>query len=300
MFRKILVPLDGSELGAGILPYVGQLARGLGAHVTIMYVTTAQEAASGAAGLERVPEGRRGTVADYLGEMRETLRTSGVASSDTVIRSGVPSLEIVQHAQTSGYDLIAMATHGRSGLGRWVYGSTTDKVLHSTTLPMLLLRPRDQRPAGGPIQSAVVPLDGSDLAEAALPAAEELAKRLGLKVALLRIVPSAAMVQGGFEPYAFDPRVDEEMEKAADEYLKSKSDELRRRQVEVSSRRMRGYAADQIIDFAEGIGGGLIVMSTHGRSGVGRWVLGSVADRVLRSSNLPVLLLRSAAAEQRV
>lgn len=297
MYKKILLPLDGSELGEGILPYVGQIARGMLANVTVMYVTTLEQAASGKTSLVHVPEGQRESVSDYLREMREALERNGVKSTDALVRAGVPSVEIVEYSQAHGYDLIAMATHGRSGVGRWVYGSTTDKVLHSTSLPMLLLRPRDQKeraPGQTPIHTAIVPLDGSALAEAALPIAEDLAKRLSLKVALLRIVPAAAMIYGGFEPYAYDPRIDEEMDKAAEEYLKEKSDALKQRQVHVAYHRMRGYPANQIVDFAEETGGGLIVMSTHGRTGVGRGVLGSVADRVLRSTSLPILLLRSA------
>lgn len=300
MYKKVLVPLDGSDLGESILPYVAQLARGLDAKITVMHVADVVRDAAGGGSLVHVPDGRKQSVKEYLHNSREVLQKNGVARTDVLATSGVPSVEIVEHGRRDGYDLIAMATHGRSGLGRWVYGSTTDKVLHSTDLPMLLLRPR----AGGgtildkaPMRTAIVPLDGSALAEEALPVAEELAKRLGLKVTLVRIVPMTTLAYSGLEPDAYYGRIEEEMEKAADDYLKEKSDALRQKHVQVAYHSARGYPAGQLVDFAEQACNGVIIMTTHGRTGVGRWVLGSVADRVLRSACLPVLLLRSAGFE---
>ena len=294
MFERILLPLDGSRLGEGIIPYVGQIARGFGARVTVLYVASPE--ASARPTITRVPDGKVVPVPAYLDEMEGPLAEAGVATADSDMVTGAPAAEIVRYAEGKGYNLIAMATHGRSGPGRWVYGSTTDKVLHSTRLAMLLLRPPTgpaPAPERLPVHTAIVPLDGSELAEAVLPTVVQVAARLDLKVALVRVVPTAAMGYGGFEPYAYDPKIDEQIGAAADDYLRQKSDELKGQRVHVGWHRLRGYPATQIIELAERTGAGMIVMSTHGRSGVGRWVLGSVADRVLRSSHHPVLLMRS-------
>lgn len=298
MFRKILLPLDGSQLSEGIIPYASQLAAGLGAKLTVLYV--AQPATGGrrapAPSVTRVPEGTVMAVKDYLQEAEARLKQGGAPQVASQVVAGEPAPEIVRLAGAGGYDLIAMATHGRSGLGRWVFGSTTDKVLHSTALPMLLIRPKPSgqgQPAPRPINTLVVPLDGSSLAENVMPVAEGLSRWMTLKMAVLRIVPSVGMLYAGFEPYAYDPALDKDLDKLAGQYLKNVTEGLQRQGVQATAHQLRGYAASQIISFAEGMPGSMVVMSTHGRSGVGRWLLGSVADRVVRSSSEPMLLIRA-------
>ena len=302
-FGQVLLPLDGSALSEGIIPYVAQISSGLGSRVTIMYVASLEEAASDKPEVTRTPRGPDMPVKDYLAEVEQILAGHGVPAVDSVMASGVPSVEIARHAEEQGCDLIAMATHGRSGLGKWVFGSTTDKVMHSTALPMLLLRPQDapaQEPDGQLIRTTIVPLDGSALAEAVLPVVEVVATGLGLKVVLVRVALISSMVYAGFEPYgySYDPKFDETMDRAADEYLQDKTSELQQKHIQADSQRLRGNPATQIIDFAEKTGAAMVIMSTHGRTGVGRWILGSVADRVLRSSHNPILLLRPEEASE--
>ncbi len=295
-FEKVLLPVDGSTLGEGIIPYAAQIAKGSEAAVTVLYVASREGLDSRGAMVHRDSEAPPVTLQEYLGDIEARLAGAGIGSADHAIVTGVPWTGIVDYAESHAYDLIAMATHGRSGLGRWRAGSTTDRVLHSTELPMLLLRPSGpDGPESGPteLRRAIVPLDGSPLSETSLPTAGALAGKLGLEVALLRVVPTVPLAYLEYEPYSqdFDPRIEEQMNVAADDYLERIGDGLGGN-TQVSRHRLNGRAAAEIVDFAANDAEGLIVMSTHGRSGVGRWVLGSVADRVVCSSHRPVLLVR--------
>ena len=233
----------------------------------------------------------------YVQEAEEKLRHMGVPQADSKVLTGTPAAEIVRLAEGSGYNLVAMATHGRSGLGRWVFGSTTDKVLHSTICPILLIRPRGPEQTAvsprGTITTLVVPLDGSTLAEAVLPAVRNIAKKMSLQIAVLRVVPSIGMLYAEIEPYAYDATLGKDVERLAGQYLRNVTENLQRLGIQSAGYQRRGYAAEEIIAFSEETPGSLIVMSTHGRSGVGRWLLGSVADRVVRTSSQPVLLIRA-------
>lgn len=295
MYRKILLPLDGSRLSEGVVAYTAQIAAGVGAKITLLHVVTVQEATAGAPMVTGAPDDVHLPEGTYLKQVEENIRRYG-AEVDSWIAAGVPSVEVVRGAEEKGYDLIAMATHGRSGVGRWVFGSTTDKVLHSSKLPMLLVRPGAPSadvPHADTLRSLVVPLDGSALAEMVLPTVESLAGKLKLPVTLMRVVPTAGMIYAGLEPYAYDPRIDEEFQKTAEDYLKKVAGGLRKKGITVTCEQRTGYAALHIIDFADAKKGSLVVMSTHGRSGVGRWIMGSVADRVLRATHRPILLFRS-------
>ena len=231
---------------------------------------------------------------EYLAKVAE--RFSPGRAKTKAISGDDPVTAIMDFSRGQQIDLIAMSTHGRSGLGRWVYGSTADKLLHSTSIPLLLLRPRDDEQApreAKPIDTLVIPLDGSELAESALAYGEELARTMGLKISLIRVVSTAALTYPSTEAYTYDPKMLSDLENAAVVYLKQKQTELEQKGFKVENTVRGGYPADHIIDFAEANEGSLIVMSTHGRTGIGRWVMGSVADRILRASHSPILLIRS-------
>ncbi len=287
MYKKILLTLDGSRLAERVLPYVAELAAGTGAHVTVFHVDTPNDAPP-------VTEEYAVPSDDYMTEISARLAWLGAPSVDGARRSGDAHTQIVGYAEDNGYDLVAMATHGESGLGRWAFGSTADKVLHTSNLPMFLLRPSELANRDGKrIKCLVAPLDGSILAEIAIPVVADLAQRLAVPVSLVRAIPLPGTLAAGPEPYGFDPRVDAAVEAAAEAYLNETGKHLQAKGVEAATKLKRGYPPNQIIAHAESIPGAVVVMSSHGRSGVGRWILGSVADRVLRSGAAPVLLLRA-------
>jgi nucleotide-binding universal stress UspA family protein len=194
--------------------------------------------------------------------------------------------------------LIAMSTHGRSGLARWALGSVTDKVLHATSNPMLIVRSQDPENFSQDVNltSLLVPLDGSALAERVLPLAAILAKALGLRVTLLRATPSI----GDYYQYADSapPAGVEDLAREVDEeaatYLDDTARRLRLEGVrEAEQSLVHGSPEIAVTDYVREVPHCLVAMTTHGRSGIGRWVLGSVADRVIRSSGAPVLVMRS-------
>ena len=315
---KILVPLDGSTFSETILEPVTQLAGSDGVEVHLItvvdeprpystweqtinlsgdpseYPFVPQVNVPQAPEAAEVMERALRSAEEYLNRTAE--RFSNTTVRVTAIRGGEPAEEILSLSRNEGVDLIAMSTHGRSGLGRWVYGSTADRVLQSTFTPLLLfqLREKDGAPVvRGPVDALVVPLDGSNLAESALPHVEDLARKMSLPISLIRVVSLTAATYPDDGEYAFSSQLDQVMESTAVDYLQQRQAELEQKGFTVESRVEKGYPAAAVIDFAEDRGSSLIVMSTHGRSGLGRWILGSVADRVLRASFSPVLVLRS-------
>jgi nucleotide-binding universal stress UspA family protein len=197
-----------------------------------------------------------------------------------------------------------MSTHGRSGITRWVMGSITDKVLHATTNPLLIVRAQEPEKSNSEVKltDIIVPLDGSALAEQALPLAASIARDLGLKMTLLQVTPSVEnyypLMGSSRAIYNYDDLVRETDEEAA-KYLIQKGSRLRQEGIStVEEQLMHGSAEIAITDYAREVPHCLVAMTTHGRSGMGRWLLGSVADRVIRHSGVPILVVRSSEQEK--
>jgi nucleotide-binding universal stress UspA family protein len=242
-------------------------------------------------------------IEQLLREAKEYLRRiGGYFGGHRLTRSieqGDPGELIVAKAELDKSTLIAMTTHGRSGLNRWLLGSVAEKVLRATVNPLLLARvdPEGEATQAETLASIIVPLDGSELAESVLPTAIQIANKLHLEVYLIRVCgnPYSAFINGG-GPYAVN--VDALMQDRRDQarnYLEAKMAELRSRGVaEISYLLQEGIAADEILSVAAQTPASLIVMCSHGRSGVKRWALGSVTETVVRHSDNPVLVLRPA------
>ena len=191
-----------------------------------------------------------------------------------------------------------MATHGRSGLNRFLLGSVAEKVLRGSGNPLLLVRATETASTTGEtaFKSVVVPLDGSELAESVLPVIAELVKNLGVEVQLFRAYQIPYNVYAGDEGFYagnYDALLTSVRDEAA-EYLEKKAADLKRLGVsKVTCVAKEGFAADKIIELGRNTADNLVAMSSHGRSGVRRWVLGSVAEAVVRHSGDPVLITRS-------
>ena len=286
MYSKILVPLDGSPLAEQILPYVRLLAVTDNIPVELLWVNDVEIAPSPPrSGKEYL----RQATAKYL---------AAVKRIDAIESDGKPAEEIVRRAEAEPSCLIAMATHGMSGMRRWLIGSVASKVAQLAHNPLLLVRPTENADPAMAIdlKTTFVPLDGSGLAEKALPHAVALAKRLKLAVQLLRVyaLPSDVYIvaDGVIAQGAVQFR--EAAHKEAESYLEGKVESLRAEGLDhVIGTAMEGDAASEIIDLAAKTANSLIVMSTHGRSGIGRWLLGSVADKAIQHSRAPVLLIRA-------
>jgi nucleotide-binding universal stress UspA family protein len=193
--------------------------------------------------------------------------------------------------------LITMATHGRSGLNRFLLGSVAEKVLRGTANPLLLIRASEEAKSDGEasLKSIIVPLDGSELAESVLPMVADVAKKLNLEIELFRAYHIPYNVYAGDEGF-YAGNYEELLNSVRDEaqeYLDRKATEVRKLGVaKVTSVAKEGFAGDEIISLGRKTPDNLIAMCSHGRSGVKRWVLGSVAETVVRHSGDPVLLTR--------
>ena len=304
MLEHVLVPLDSSKLSEQILLYIGHIAKNMHSRMTLLHVVDT-DALPHLPGnrykelTEQLLEREKDLARRYLSALRDRIGANEEAVSCEVI-PGSPAEAIVSFAHSQGIDLIAMSTHGRSGLNRWFMGSVADKVLHAATVPLLLFRPQNgNAPQVPQIQTILLPLDGSPLAESASPMAEFLAKSLALKVLVARAVPTYVFPFG--DPYTFDgsaytAELLELATKDAADYLDKTVDGLRLKGLKAERcLLLQGDTAGQLIDLAGRTTNVLVVMSTRGRSGLGRWVLGSVADRVVRGSGCPVLLIRAQA-----
>ncbi|MFQ5960094.1 MAG: universal stress protein [Candidatus Methylomirabilales bacterium] len=304
MYRRILVPLDGSELAEQVLPYVRILGKSLPARIELLRVfePVSPSLADPAHGLylHRIITSVRTQMQDYLDSVAASLRKDGLTVS-TIVHEGNPAPSIVQESETVPDTMVAMCTHGRSGITRWVLGSTTDKVLHATSHPILIVRVRHQQGdrAKVKLRSLLVPLDGSTIAEQALPHAVALATALGLNIILLKVTQSAEEYPLPASDFAGYPlaRIEgliEQRDAEAQEYLETVCERLREQGLaSVEGRVVHGHPGGTIIDLSREIPHCMVAMTTHGVSGIDRWIRGSVADRVVRHSTDPVLVIRA-------
>ena len=299
MFSKILVPLDGSSLAEQVLPYVEQL--GKLSHSNIRLIRAIEPVPPDLADpkhglyLDRVAISLRDDAGRYLNTVAQPVQKSGL-NVVSEVHEGDAATCIVGEAEQDPGALVAMATHGRTGLGRWMLGSVMDKVLHAVHNPLLAVRAKDQRDFAldSGIEQVVVPLDGSSLAEQALPLAFSIAQALSIKVVLLRATPTTLIHHSGNYLNAPVEEILEEEAGAAVQYLHDTALKLNEESLShVDERVVYGSPASTIIDAVHDLSNCLIVMTTHGRSGVERWFMGSVADRVIRRSDCPVLLIRA-------
>ena len=216
----------------------------------------------------------------------------------TAAEIGNPAEVIVDHAKDDPTCLIAMATHGLSGPRRWLIGSVAAKVIQTAANPLLLIHPVEGADFAAPVKldTVFVPLDGSGLAEITLPHVCALAKTIvKIEIHLVRVytLPVEAYVaaNGVIAQGPADYR--EELKRETEAYLDGKVAGLRAEGFDrVVATAIQGDVAGEIIDLALSTPNNLVAMSTHGRSGIGRWVLGSVAERVIQHSRDPVLLIR--------
>jgi len=205
---------------------------------------------------------------------------------------------IINKAGANAGTLIAMATHGRSGLNRFLLGSVAEKILRGSTNPLVLVRAKEESKSTGEagFKSIIVPLDGSELAESVIPMVAAMAKKLDLEVELFRayhIPYNAYAADDGYYAVNYDELIASVRDEAK-EYLDKKVAEVKKLGVtKVTAVSKEGFAGDEIIALGRKTADSLIAMCSHGRSGVRRWVLGSVTENVVRHSDDPVLVVRA-------
>jgi nucleotide-binding universal stress UspA family protein len=246
----------------------------------------------------------------YLDRLAETVkhniekgRPKGAqARVTTKVEAGEPHENICNLVDKDNIDLIIMASVSVSGHSiAKMLGSVTDHVCHTVRIPVMLIRPQDLQRIEGKkrlINRILLPLDGSDLSKLALPAGEEMAAVLRVPITLFQmariILPYADTMVG--VPFIDYTKWIEDEEKVVRVEITALEKKLREKGLTITHIITSGFnAADEIIQAGKKVGADLIVMSTHGRSGLGRWALGSVAERVLRYSEIPLLLVNARA-----
>lgn len=293
MITTILIPLDGSELARSALPYGLALAKAAGARLVLFRAVSvlpvpgldnwaAQKKAEAEAERELEAEAAR-------------LREEGLAV-DARVGGGDAAWAIRHAVQDLPADLVVMSTHGRGGVGRWFYGSVAEQTLRLSPVPVVLVPPAcawARAPRGGHMR-ILVPLDGSELAESALRPAHQLATTLGAELVLLRVVEPPPVdsftLTGDWPARAETTAVEERLAAARDSLEESAArvgvaDHVALRVVE------QGDPAHQILETARSVAATLIVMATHGRTGLTRLVMGSVASAVVQRAVTPVVLV---------
>ena len=312
MYSRILVPLDGSELAEQVLPYVKALAKAYQSPICLLRVFDPVPAELGdelhGVYLDQIATAFRNAAETYLEQIATKLKELDLPVS-VVSHEGGAAAFIISEAEKTPGTLIAMATHGRSGVTQWLLGSVTDRVLHATSCPLMIVRAKPQeefnakdRNGGVTLKTIIVPLDGSQLAERILPHAAYLAKGLDLPVTLVRVTNQIdqylSMAGDPMEGIGnIDTSLAEDMVRQGDadaeKYLQGVKEELGRLGVTNTKEIViRGRADTVLVDLAQSTPDSLVAMTTRGRSGVARWVLGSVTDRVVRHSGDPVLVVR--------
>jgi len=292
MFDKILVPLDGSELAEVTLWYAEGLAGRMRSAITLLFVLSPEDLTS------------RYMYDCYLKEIVKRTKVSaeerGAGKKDGEIRvdyeflKGDPAEEIVDYANKAKINLIIMSTQGRSGVRRWALGNVANKVLRATGKPVLMIRAKGAKPDvyRESLVKVLVPVDGSRESESILRYVTYMATELNLEVTLFHIwVRDSETIP--FNVEALGPL--NKVRESKEGYIKRLDARLKRKGISVNSvfkEVLTGGAADEIIKLAKAGNFSLVAMSTHGRSGVGRWIFGSNAEKVLEEGSTPLLLVR--------
>ncbi len=276
MLKKILVPFDGSKISEKILHQVRRLLVQEDAKTLLLRV---------------VPPGpNRGSEEAEVAEAAQHLREQGGDAQHALVQSADPATGILACARRYRPSLIAMSTHGRTGLKRLTRGSVAERVLRASPFPLLLWNPF--RPSGigrggsARFRKILVPLDGSKASARILPLVKAFARLNAARVTLLHVVTLTPTV-GEYAGIVLTPSTQD---------IKKVLEPSRRllRGVTASIRVELGFPSESILAAAQREEADLIAMTTHGRSGISRWAFGSVAENVLRHSPLPLLIQRSA------
>lgn len=298
MFHKILIPLDTSSLAEGVLHYLPQFA--VKEQVELLLVGAIEPnmyayamASDEPLLISRLMEDIEQSFRQYLTGVQQRLLSEGYRVS-THLLYGDAAQCISDVATKEKCDLIAMTTHGRTGFSRWMLGSVADRVLRTADQPILLLRADLDLSTPYTVKHILLALDGSELAEQALPLAENVARQSNADVTMLHVLQQLTTWEKQLLSQTHLPTEAYETEQMvnARTYLTQMRDRLHMAQVNSSFEIVAGEPAKAILDRAEADKIDLIVMSSHGRSGYSRWAYGSVAAKVLHGAQCPVLLMR--------
>ena len=281
VIESVMVPLDGSALAEAALPIGESIAKRSGSALHLVRVVDLEAAADEARNAQRELE----TIADRVD-----------ASTQVHVRLGAAADQIVAVAGTLAHPLIVMTSHGRTGVGRWAFGSVADRVVHGGGAPVLLIRSGLAPVDPNDFARFLVPLDGSALAEIALPEALELSRLFNATVHFVRVVDTARIFMTvGIDqaPISADivNQLITDLDAQARNYLDSITSKARAEGFTAESEVPNGNPVGALLEYSDTKRIDLVIMATHGRGGFNRLVFGSVAERLLRLMPTPVLVV---------
>jgi nucleotide-binding universal stress UspA family protein len=276
MFTTILVALDGTPEGTTVLPVARALARARQAELLLVRVT--------ATVLESAPE--NAAASQYFADV---VRDYDLAELNVrgELRHGDVVEQLLAAASEANADLIAMATHGRSGVARAWFGSVTERVLAESPVPVLVLRADSE--VHTDLKTVLIPVESSPGSATALAMVRELAGATNVRAILLQVVAPLPRWGAGVE---ISPGWEEEARTGAQQFVERLAARLREQSIAAEGMAVIGPVPETIGRVAREQHTDLIVMSTHALTGPRRALLGSVADAVVRTAGLPVLLIR--------
>jgi nucleotide-binding universal stress UspA family protein len=296
MFKHILVPLDGSSLAETALPPAAHMAQVFKASVMLIHVIE-KDAPKEVHKDRHLTEPKEAEA--YLKEA-----ASRAFSPDTQVEWHVHMEEvkdvarsIVLHAEELEQDLVVMCTHGRGGVSDWLMGSIAQQVISSGETPVLLIPPHDEESSVFTCRLAIVALDGLPDHEQGLPVAAGLAKACGATLYLLMVIPTLSTLKpeeaatGKMLPTAMTATLDLAEESGRD-YLARHLSNLQAEGIRASAEVARGDVLNAMVDTVQRIGADLIVLGTHGKTGMDAFWSGSVTPRLSSRSQVPLLLVR--------
>jgi nucleotide-binding universal stress UspA family protein len=303
MFRSILVPLDGSKFGEWSLPTAIAIAKRTEAALELVTVTVPVPRAIAVElpGYDSAHEAAMQERAEaYLRSVAERITAVAPLTVHTTVRCGQVAEALLEHVDDAGCDLIVSTTHGRGPLTRMWLGSVANAVVRHSAVPVLLIRPEEENEPDLTqdrlFRRVLVPLDGSPNSVEVLDAAIAVGELARADYVLLEVIYPPlvlAPAYGTMPPPPIDDRLLTEQKELAEKYLAGVAGELRRRDYWVDTAvRDEPSPATAILEYARTHEVDLIAMATHGRGGLGKLVMGSVADKVVRGASTPVLLYR--------
>jgi nucleotide-binding universal stress UspA family protein len=298
MFEQILMPLDGSRVAASALPVATTLARAFPSRLILLSVVEPVPDRPTVPEADKLAANERETTlaTAYLESIATPLRGEGITVT-TAIRAGDPADSIITAAEAEGHALIVIATNGRSGIQRLRLGSVTRHIIQQATVPTLVVGATETDASPRPVSEIVVTLDGSEVSEAALAPAAQLARALGVPLTLFRVVPSLLFAAHSWEQTAFVPTIEMEQDEegAIKEYLEERATRIRQQGQAVQTlvqRSVTNRAESVILDYLATRPMAIAVMSSRGHSGVRRWILGSTTEAIVTQPPCPVLVIR--------
>ena len=291
MYETILVPTDGSEGAETASRHAARLAAAFGSRLRILSVVDERAFSDELVAAGTAVEDRRATAEQRAAEATaaiETLAESASIPCLTAVEEGVPDETIVSYADDHDVDLIAMGTHGRTGLSHTLLGSVAERVVRTSDVPVLTTR---SAPGDGAYDRILIPTDGSEAASAAIEHGLAIAERFDATVHALSVVDLDALA-GAAETGAGLPAVIETLEEDCERAVDAVAERCSDRGLDAVTAIVEGSPSRAIDEYVEREGIDLIAMGTHGRTGIERYLIGSVTERIVRTSDVPVLTVR--------